>query len=134
MPIPKRVARFNKRVTNRITRHIAGWMPGFAIVTHVGRRSGRTYRTPVNVKGEVLGWPSSLNCDGFLFALMYGADSDWVRNVIAAGGCRIETRRRTYELREPQRFTDPTRAGVPVPVRWIMRRLDVEDFMTLRKA
>lgn len=125
MPIPKRVARFNKRVTNRITRHIAGWMPGFAIVTHVGRRSGRNYRTPVNVFRQG---------DGFLFALMYGADSDWVRNVIAAGSCRIETRRRTYELREPQRFTDPTRAGVPVPVRWIMRRLDVEDFMTLRKA
>ena len=112
-------------MTNRITRHIAGWMPGFAIVTHVGRRSGRTYRTPVNVFRQG---------DGFLFALMYGADSDWVRNVIATGGCRIETRRRTYELREPQRFTDPTRAGVPVPVRWIMRRLDVEDFMTLRKA
>ena len=49
MPIPKRVAHFNKRVTNRVTRHIAGWMPGFAIVTHVGRRSGRTYRTPVNI-------------------------------------------------------------------------------------
>jgi hypothetical protein len=46
MPISKRVARFNLHVTNRVTRRFAGRMPGFAIVTHVGRRSGRVYRTP----------------------------------------------------------------------------------------
>ena len=49
MAVPKGVARFNKRVTNHVTNHIAGWMPGFAIVSHVGRRSGKSYRTPVNV-------------------------------------------------------------------------------------
>ncbi len=122
MPIPKRVAHFNKRVTNRLTRHVAGWMPGFAIVTHVGRRSGRTYRTPVNVFQE----------DGrYVFALTYGADSDWVRNVRAAGGCEIETRRHRVALVDPQRFTDEGRHVVPVPARWILRLANVDEFLSL---
>jgi hypothetical protein len=49
MPLPKRLAGFNARVTNRLTRRVAGRLPGFGIVSHVGRRSGRAYRTPVNV-------------------------------------------------------------------------------------
>ncbi|HZW96099.1 MAG TPA: hypothetical protein VFF64_24350 [Candidatus Eremiobacteraceae bacterium] len=43
------VAAFNLAVTNRITSLFAGWLPGFGILTHVGRKSGRVYRTPVNV-------------------------------------------------------------------------------------
>ncbi len=49
MPLSRRVAKFNKGFTNRVTRHIAGWAPGFALLDHVGRRSGRQYETPVNV-------------------------------------------------------------------------------------
>jgi hypothetical protein len=45
----RHVARFNPRVTNRITRPLARWLPGFGVVEHAGRRSGRRYRTPVNV-------------------------------------------------------------------------------------
>jgi deazaflavin-dependent oxidoreductase (nitroreductase family) len=125
MPISKRAARFNKRVTNRVTRHFASWMPGFAIVSHVGRRSGRLYRTPVNVFRDG---------DRYVFALTYGADSDWVRNVLSAGGCEIETRRKTVELRDPKRFTDPTRRLIPIPARWILRLVDVKDFMALSPA
>ena len=122
MPIPKRVARFNAHVTNRLTRHVAGRLPGFAIVSHVGRRSGRRYRTPVNV---------FRHGDHYLFALTYGADSNWVRNVMAAGGCEIETRGRTIPLRNPELFTDESRKGIPVPARWILGVLDVNQFVTL---
>lgn len=100
MPIPKAVARFDKRVANPVTRRVAGRLPGFAIVTHVGRSSGRTYRTPVNVFRD--GEP-------YLFALTYGADSDWVRNVLAARRCTTETGGRAVELTDPERFDDPTR-------------------------
>ena len=124
MPLPKRLAHFNRRVTNRLTRHIAWWAPGFAIVVHVGRRSGRLYRTPVNVVR---------NGDRYVFALTYGRDSDWVRNVLAAGGCTIETRRRTVELIGPELFTDPARAAVPAPVRRVLRLLQVEDFLALTR-
>jgi len=122
MPIPRGVARFNTRVTNRLTGHFAGWMPGLAIVTHSGRRSGRTYRTPVNV------FPDG---DRYLFALTYGAESDWVRNVLAAGRCEIRTRGRTVELVAPQRFADPTRRLVPVPARWILALLSVNEFLAM---
>src|SRR6516225_3744610 len=98
MPLSRGVARFNTRVTNRITGQFAGWMPGFAIVTHTGRRSGRTYRTPVNVFRDG---------ERYVFALTYGTESDWVRNVLAAGRCEIETRRRRVDLVAPERFADP---------------------------
>ena len=101
MPIPKKVAGFNRRVTNRLTIHIAGWIPGFAIVSHAGRRSGRIYRTPVNVFRDG---------ENYLFALTYGHKTNWVSNVIAAGGCEIETRRQRIELGSPQRFIDPSRS------------------------
>jgi deazaflavin-dependent oxidoreductase (nitroreductase family) len=125
MPIPRGVARFNKRVTNRITRHVAGWMPGFAIVIHTGRRSVRTYLTPVNVFRDG---------ERYVFALTYGAESAWVRNVLAAGRCEVRTRRRNVELVEPERFADPTHRLVPVPTRWILALLSVDEFLATRPA
>jgi deazaflavin-dependent oxidoreductase (nitroreductase family) len=122
MPLPREVARLNKRVTNRLTGHVAGWMPGFAIVTHIGRRSGQTYRTPVNVFRDR---------ERYLFALTYGTESDWVRNVLAAGRCELRTRRRSVELVGPERFTDPTRRLAPLPARWILGLLSVNEFLAM---
>jgi deazaflavin-dependent oxidoreductase (nitroreductase family) len=119
------VARFNACVTNRLTLRFAGWMPGFAIVTHVGRRSGRTYRTPVNVFDRGA---------RFIFAFTYGGDADWIRNVVAAGGCSIETRGRNVTLRDPVRFTDRRRRFVPPPARWLLGLLRVDQFMALARA
>jgi deazaflavin-dependent oxidoreductase (nitroreductase family) len=124
VPLSKHVAHFNKHVTNRLTRHVAGWLPGFAIVSHVGRRSGRSYRTPVNVFRVG---------DRYLFALTYGRDSDWVQNVVSAGRCEITTRRKQVELVNPTVFSDPARRDIPVPARWILGLIDVEDFMTLER-
>jgi F420H(2)-dependent quinone reductase len=86
------LAKFNIAVTNRITSLFAGWLPGFGILTHVGRKSGRVYRTPVNVFRAP---------DGFLIALTYGRESEWVKNVLAAGGCELETRGVRYQLFAP---------------------------------
>jgi len=80
MPIPRVVARFNRHVTNPLARLVAGWLPAFAVVLHRGRRSGREHRTPV--------WAFRTD-DGFVVALTYGPESDWVRNVMEAGGCRL---------------------------------------------
>src|ERR1700686_4258173 len=70
------VAAFNLAVTNRITSRFAARLPGFGILTHVGRKSGKPYRTPVNVFRAP---------EGFLIALTYGRESQWVKNVLAAG-------------------------------------------------
>lgn len=37
------------RLFNPISRPFAGWLPGFGILSYVGRKSGRQYRTPLNV-------------------------------------------------------------------------------------
>ena len=116
------VAAFNLAVTNRITSRFANRLPGFGMLTHVGRKSGRLYRTPVNVFRAP---------DGFLIALTYGRDSEWVRNVVSAGGCQLETRRVLYQLTAPTVVHDPTRRRFPLPVRMILGIIGANDFMQL---
>ena len=122
MPLPPRLARFNRRVTNRVTRPIAGRLPGFAIVRHRGRRTGRLYRTPVNLFRRD---------DSVVIALTYGPDRDWVRNVMAAGGCEVETRGRVLKLNDPRLVTDTHRNLVPAPVRPVLGAIDVTQFLVL---
>src|SRR5215210_9422243 len=119
MPLPERLARFNRVVTNRIARRVAGRAPGFAIVEHVGRRSGRTHRTPVNIFRH--------GGDRYVIALTYGRDSQWVRNVLAAGGCVALTRGRRVQLIDPEVVHDPARSLVPRPVGSILAVIGVDD-------
>ena len=125
MPIPKAIARFNLAVTNPILRHIAWWAPGFAMVTHVGRTSGRVRRTPVNIFAHGR---------DYAIALTYGRDSEWVKNVQAAGGCVVQTRGRHIRLVRPQVVHDPSRRMMPWPVHLILRLIDVTDFLVLAPA
>ena len=125
MPLPRVVARFNRKVTNPILARIAWWMPGFALLTHVGRVSGTVRRTPINIFRRG---------DRYVIALTYGADSQWVKNVMAAGGCEVRTHGRTVRLCEPRVFTDPDHRLVPGPVRVALRILDVDDFVSMRPA
>jgi deazaflavin-dependent oxidoreductase (nitroreductase family) len=125
MPIPKAVARVNVKVTNPILMPLARRLPGFAVVTHVGRRSGTEYRTPVNLFRHGQRW---------VIALTYGADSQWVRNALAAGEIRVETRRRRLRLVAPEVVRDPSRAMIPPPARWILGLLGVDDVLVLRRG
>jgi deazaflavin-dependent oxidoreductase (nitroreductase family) len=125
MPIPYAVARFNRHFTNHLTRLIAGWMPGFGIVIHTGRRSSRVYRTPVNVfRGG----------DGYRIALTYGAESDWVRNVVAAGGCDLVLLGRHRTLTQPRIISDPTCRWAPPVVRQVLRVIHASQYMQLSLA
>ena len=116
------VAAFNLAVTNRITSRFANRLPGFGILTHVGRKSGRLYRTPVNVFRAP---------EGFLIALTYGRESEWVKNVVAAGGCQLETRGVLYQLSAPTIVHDPTRRRFPLFVRTVLGIIGANDFMQL---
>jgi len=100
------LAKFNIAVTNRITRLFAGWLPGFGILTHVGRKSGKVYQTPVNVFRIP---------NGFVIALTYSSQSEWVKNVLAAGGCELKTVGREYRVAAPNVVRDPTRRQFPIP-------------------
>lgn len=105
LKLSRRVARFNRAVNNPIQRQYAWLVPPWAIICHRGRRSGRLYRTPVNAYKR----------GGTLAAVvLYGEESDWVKNVLAGGG-QVVRGGRTYELVNP-RLTDPDHAGDISPV------------------
>ena len=69
--------------------------------------------------------------DGFLIALTYGRDSEWVRNVLAAGGCQLDTRGGRYQLSAPTIVHDPTRQRFPLVVRMILGLIGAKDFLQL---
>ena len=122
MPLPRSIARLNRRVTNRVLGHLASYLPGFGVVVHTGRKTHRRYRTPVNV------FPRA---DGYVIALTYGRDSDWVRNVLANGGCTLEMRGRALRLTGPRLFRDERLRFVPMPLRLIPRLAGIFDFLEL---
>jgi deazaflavin-dependent oxidoreductase (nitroreductase family) len=93
-------------------------------VSHTGRRSGRVYRTPVNLFRDG---------DRYVIALTYGSDSQWVRNVLAAGAVDIETRGRRLHLVAPEVVRDAERSLVPEPIRPLLGLARVSDFMLLRE-
>ena len=122
MPAPRWLAKANRAGFNRLARRVAPWAPGFGVVVHQGRQSGHTYRTPVNVFRTE---------GGFLIAMTYGPDTDWVKNVLAAGSCALETRGRRYELTSPRLYRDERRRGVPTPVRAALAVIRADEFLAL---
>src|ERR1017187_2684586 len=119
------LAKINIALTNRITSLFAGWFPGFGILTHVGRKSGKVYRTPVNVFRA---------SNGFIIALTYSSQSEWVKNVLAAGGCELKTRGEKYQLSAPKVVRDSTRKRFPFPVRLVLRTVGANEYMELSKS
>ena len=119
MPLSRSVAEFNKKYANHVTRRFAAVLPGFGVVTHRGRKSGRSYSIPVTVYRRPGGWA---------FALIYG-EGDWVKNVLAAGGAQLHTRGRDHIVTNPRIERDPTRAAMPFGVRTILGLLHVDEFL-----
>lgn len=125
MPLPKTLARFNVRVTNPILGRLVIRLPWFAIVTHVGRRSGRRYETPLMLfrrDGEVV------------IAMTYGPDTEWAKNILAAGGCDARTRHGPIRLVDPRRARDPGHRLFPRPIGLALRLLRADDVLLLRVA
>jgi deazaflavin-dependent oxidoreductase (nitroreductase family) len=130
MQLPQRLARFNRHVTNPIQRMWAGWLPSFGILEHVGRRSGKPYRTPLNVfTAEVDGKP------GVAILLTYGPDRDWLKNLNAAGGGRMRRNGKTFGVANPRTVTKAQAAEhVSRRARPIFGRLPFEQAVLLTKT
>lgn len=96
-----------------------------AVVEHEGRTSGTRYRTPV------LAFRTGAT---FTFALTYGKDVDWVRNVLAAGGCRLVYKGGSYDLVDPRIGGPELSAPVPAWIREALARVDVRDYLTMAVA
>ncbi len=113
-----------KHTLNRLTARIARSRLGpFALVRHVGRRSGRSYETPL-ILARVP--------EGFVAELTYGPDVDWYKNITAAGRCTVLHHGREYDV---DAITDyPTEQGLaafPAPARAILRTLGRHEFRLL---
>ena len=93
MKLSRRVARFNRAVNNPLQGAYAWLVPPWALLLHRGRRSGRAYRTPV------LAFKRDRT---LIVALLYGEESDWLRNLRGAGGGQVVRRGRTYPLSAPR--------------------------------
>jgi deazaflavin-dependent oxidoreductase (nitroreductase family) len=125
MPLPRTVANFNRRFFNRLTVKVAGHLPGFGVVQHLGRKSGHAYRTPINV----------FRRDGvYIIALTYGSQGDWVKNVLAAGRCELETRGRRVLLCRPRVVTDARQSWAPLPVQLVLRLTHTSQYMHLEEC
>ena len=94
-------------VINPIAMHLAGRVGSLTVVIHTGRRSGRMYRTPVRAfrRGDLVAIGAN-----------FGAASEWVRNILSAGGCEILLRGNQLHLTQP-RLLD-LRELPPVFPRW----------------
>jgi deazaflavin-dependent oxidoreductase (nitroreductase family) len=127
MTLADRLARFNRRLPNRVIGMVAGRrLSPVAFMVHRGRRSGRRYRTPVI--------PLPLR-DGYLVSLPYGPERDWVRNVLADGGATLLRGGRRVELTGP-RLLDAAGAAplLPAALRPALRLVPGIHFLRLSRA
>ncbi len=124
MNILDRIRTFNKHVINPVTLKIGGLVHSpISVVHHVGHRSGKPYKTPVIVA----------RLDGrFVFALTYGANVDWYRNIRSAGHCTLRWHGDTYALERPKPIEAAiARPAFALPLRLILRVINTRRFFTM---
>ena len=125
---PSTFARLMRRLgrsTAPVTRPLAGrrLFPLWAVLHHRGRRSGRAYATPVAIRASR---------DAFTIALPWGTETQWLHNVLAAGGCTIRWRGADHRATEPRVIgvTEAADAFSPIQ-RAILRAVGVRSFLRL---
>lgn len=114
-----------KNTLNRVTSRVARSGHGpFSLVRHVGRKSGRTYETPIIV-APVAG--------GFVAELTYGEGVNWYRNIVRAGGCELVVNGRTRRVVGVERYPEEQgRAAFPAPARVVLAALKRREYRLLR--
>jgi deazaflavin-dependent oxidoreductase (nitroreductase family) len=121
MPLPHFIARTNRYWINPIARRLAGKLPPFLLIRHVGRTSGKVYETPI------MGFRRG---DSFVIALTYGPNTDWLRNLQAAGGGEGLYVRHWYALSNLRlEEGSPGTQPLPLPVRWVLTATGVRHFL-----
>jgi deazaflavin-dependent oxidoreductase (nitroreductase family) len=114
MRVPRCVANFNRRVTNPAARSITPWLPGLGTLEHVGRKSGKRYRTPLLV---------FKTREGFVILIGYGLESDWLKNVLAGGPTVLHKRGKADALASPRIVSKAEAASLITPASRLFYRL-----------
>src|ERR1700750_943906 len=126
MQLPQWLGRFNRPGPHPTQRTGGGYVPSFAILEHVGRKSGRTFRTPLNVFSTD---------EGVAILLSYGPDRDWLKNITAAGGGRLKRYGTTIAVADPRVMTK-AEAAAHVTGWWrpVFARIPFEQAVLLRRV
>jgi deazaflavin-dependent oxidoreductase (nitroreductase family) len=121
--LPYFLRHVNRVFTNPVLGAIAWLVPPLAVVHHVGRRSGRAYRSPVVAMGDA---------SGYVIPMTYGRDVDWARNLLAAGGGELERMGRRVRLRNPRivGFSE-AEERLPAPVRPLFRMANLPGYVLI---
>jgi deazaflavin-dependent oxidoreductase (nitroreductase family) len=126
MQAPRFMRRVNRAFTNRLMAPLAGFVPPLALVHHVGRKSGRSYRTPV------LAFPLD---GGTLTPLPYGIDTDWLLNLLAAGSGELESAGRRTAVENPRVLRgEEAMELVARPLRPLLRLASLPGFLVLDRS
>ncbi len=118
------VRRFNKRYFNPLMlKHAGSTYSPFAVIRHVGRRSGKPYATPIIT--QPMG-------ERFVFALTYGPNVDWYRNILAAGECALLRRGKEYHLENPVTLSqEDGLLAFPWALRSVLRFNKVDHYFSM---
>lgn len=108
------------RFTSPVTLPLAGkrWNPIFAVVEHRGRKTGRRYAAPVAARRTA---------SGFVISLAFGAQVDWYRNLLAAGGGTIQWRGHAHRVSAPEQIDADTGLAAFHPVQRLLLRIGGVD-------
>lgn len=119
-----RIRVINKYFTNKLMILISGKKFGhFAILSHLGRKTGKLYKIPVIA--EPFG-------NGFVIALTYGKKVDWYANIVAKGRSSIYWKEKEYFLVNPV-FIARENAIMAFPsiFRSLLRKMGIKYFIKL---
>jgi len=123
MHLPHFMRRVNRVFTNPVMGVFAWLVPPLAVVRHVGRKSGRPYRTPV---------VAFRSAAGFVIPMTYGRDVDWARNLLSAHGCQLEQMGRRFTLCNPRIVAFKAAASrLPAAVRPVLRTANFPGYVVL---
>jgi deazaflavin-dependent oxidoreductase (nitroreductase family) len=117
--------RFHHSVGNPLQMRRAGRPDAFAsVVRHRGRKTGKTYETPV--------WAVPTE-DGFVIAIVYGSRTDWFKNVLASGEATVVHRGVAYRVTRPEIVPRVSvRTYFPATLQRIHRRIGVDRCLRVR--
>ena len=120
----RRLRTFVKHFINPILRNAARTSHGpFALLRHVGRRSGKRYETPIMV------WRVK---DGFVIVLTYGPQTDWLRNLQATDRGSLRWHKREYVFKTPELIDATTGLqALPPLIKFVLGLRGVHEFVKL---
>jgi deazaflavin-dependent oxidoreductase (nitroreductase family) len=121
MHFPRFMRDVNRVLTNPLLGSIAWVLPPLAVVHHVGRKSGRRFRTPV---------VAFRTATGFIIPMTYGRDVDWARNLIKGRGGEVVRSGRSVAVRNPRIVGGAAAfASLPAGVRSVLRAANLPGYM-----